>query len=84
MGWGMLHRGANPKRFRGVDVEKLIKMLVAGNLAGREDYKEIREDARLEDRALSHDQARCAACVKIRSRAAAITSPRKNLDRAII
>jgi len=53
---------------RGVDVEKLIKMLVANaaaefastyyyytilrmNLAGYEDYKEICEDARLEDRA---------------------------------
>lgn len=52
---------------RGVDVEKLIKMLVANaaaefastyyytilrmNLAGHEDYKEICEDARLEDRA---------------------------------
>jgi ferritin-like protein len=55
-------------RARGVDVEKLIKMLVANaaaefastyyyytilrmNLAGHEDYKEICEDARLEDRA---------------------------------
>ena len=53
---------------RGVDVEKLIKMLVANaaaefastyyyytilrmHLAGHEDYKEICEDARLEDRA---------------------------------
>jgi ferritin-like protein len=55
-------------RARGVDVEKLIRMLVANaaaefastyyyytilrmNLAGHEDYKEICEDARLEDRA---------------------------------
>jgi len=55
-------------RARGVDVEKLIKMLVANaaaefastyhyytilrmNPAGHEDYKEICEDARLEDRA---------------------------------
>src|ERR1700737_5237118 len=53
---------------RGVDVEKLIKMLIANaaaefastyyyypilrmHLAGHEDYKEICEDARLEDRA---------------------------------
>jgi ferritin-like protein len=55
-------------RARGVDVEKLIKMLIANaaaefastyyyytilrmHLAGHEDYKEICEDARLEDRA---------------------------------
>jgi ferritin-like protein len=63
------HRvGVEVIRNRGVDVEKLIKMLVANaaaefastyyyytilrmNLAGHEDYKEICEDARLEDRA---------------------------------
>jgi len=60
--------GVEVIRARGVDVEKLIKMLVANaaaefastyyyytilrmNLAGHEDYKEICEDARLEDRA---------------------------------
>src|SRR5881227_1720636 len=60
--------GVEVIRARGVDVEKLIKMLVANaaaefastyyyytilrmNLAGYEDYKEICEDARLEDRA---------------------------------
>jgi len=58
--------GVEVIRARGVDVEKLIKMLVANaaaefastyyyytilrmNLAGYEDYKEICEDARLED-----------------------------------
>src|SRR5260370_14805049 len=60
--------GVEVVRARGVDVDKLIKMLVANaaaefastyyyytilrmNLAGYEDYKEICEDARLEDRA---------------------------------
>src|SRR5450759_5732981 len=60
--------GVEVIRARGVDVEKLIKMLIANaaaefastyyyytilrmNLAGYEDYKEICEDARLEDRA---------------------------------
>ena len=60
--------GVEVIRARGVDVDKLIKMLVANaaaefastyyyytilrmNLAGYEDYKEICEDARLEDRA---------------------------------
>src|SRR5881227_3406717 len=60
--------GVEVIRARGVDVDKLIKMLVANaaaefastyyyytilrmNLAGHEDYKEICEDARLEDRA---------------------------------
>src|SRR6266436_8078201 len=60
--------GVEVIRARGVDVEKLIKMLIANagaefastyyyytilrmNLAGHEDYKEICEDARLEDRA---------------------------------
>src|SRR5437773_7058363 len=60
--------GVEVIRARGVDVEKLIKMLVANaaaefastyyyytilrmHLAGNEDYKEICEDARLEDRA---------------------------------
>jgi len=60
--------GVEVIRSRGVDVDKLIKMLVANaaaefastyyyytilrmNLAGYEDYKEICEDARLEDRA---------------------------------
>src|SRR3981081_758108 len=60
--------GVEVIRARGVDVEKLIKMLVADaaaefastyyyytilrmHLAGHEDYKEICEDARLEDRA---------------------------------
>src|ERR1700752_2533016 len=60
--------GVEVIRARGVDVEKLIKLLVANaaaefastyyyytilrmNLAGYEDYKEICEDARLEDRA---------------------------------
>src|SRR5438045_8210057 len=60
--------GVEVIRKRGVDVDKLIKMLVANaaaefastyyyytilrmNLAGYEDYKEIYEDARLEDRA---------------------------------
>src|SRR5947207_1423809 len=60
--------GVEVIRARGVDVEKLIKMLVANaaaefastyyyytilrmHLAGHEDYKEICEDARLEDRA---------------------------------
>jgi ferritin-like protein len=60
--------GVEVIRARGVDVEKLIKMLVANaaaefastyyyytilrmHLAGHEDYKEIAEDARLEDRA---------------------------------
>ena len=63
------HRvGVEVIRSRGVDVDQLIKMLVANaaaefastyyyytilrmNLAGHEDYKEICEDARLEDRA---------------------------------
>src|SRR5258708_36919714 len=63
------HRvGVEVIRARGVNVEQLIKMLVANaaaefastyyyytilrmNLAGHEDYKEICEDARLEDRA---------------------------------
>src|SRR5712671_7514777 len=60
--------GVEVIRARGVDVEKLIKMLIANaaaefastyyyytilrmHLAGKEDYKEICEDARLEDRA---------------------------------
>src|SRR5881397_1974408 len=60
--------GVEVIKARGVDVEKLIKMLVANaaaefastyyyytilrmHLAGHEDYKEICEDARLEDRA---------------------------------
>src|ERR1035437_5850458 len=60
--------GVEVIRARGVDVEKLIKMLVANaaaefastyyyytilrmHLAGHEDYKEICEEARLEDRA---------------------------------
>ncbi len=60
--------GVEVIRARGVDVDKLIKMLVANaaaefastyyyytilrmHLAGHEDYKEICEDARLEDRA---------------------------------
>ncbi len=60
--------GVEVIRQRGVDVEKLVKMLVANagaefastyyyytilrmHLAGHEDYKEICEDARLEDRA---------------------------------
>ena len=60
--------GVEVIRARGVDVEKLIKMLIANaaaefastyyyytilrmHLAGHEDYKEICEDARLEDRA---------------------------------
>src|ERR1041385_9063827 len=60
--------GVEVIRARGVDVEKLIKMLIANaaaefastyyyytilrmHLAGCEDYKEICEDARLEDRA---------------------------------
>src|ERR1017187_10730315 len=60
--------GVEVIRAHGVDVDKLIKMLVANaaaefastyyyytilrmNLAGHEDYKEICEDARLEDRA---------------------------------
>src|ERR671930_1587872 len=60
--------GVEVIRARGVDVPKLIKMLVANaaagfastyyyytilrmHLAGHEDYKEICEDARLEDRA---------------------------------
>jgi len=60
--------GVEVIRARGVDVEKLIKMLIANaaaefastyyyytilrmHLAGYEDYKEICEDARLEDRA---------------------------------
>src|SRR6266540_7249845 len=60
--------GVEVIRKRGVDVDKLIKTLVANaaaefastyyyytilrmNLAGHEDYKEICEDARLEDRA---------------------------------
>ena len=60
--------GVEVIRKRGVDVEKLIKMLIANaaaefastyyyytilrmHLAGHEDYKEICEDARLEDRA---------------------------------
>ena len=60
--------GVEVIRNRGVDVEKLIKMLIANagaefastyyyytilrmHLAGHEDYKEICEDARLEDRA---------------------------------
>src|SRR5437016_4418608 len=59
--------GVEVIRARGVDVEKLIKMLIANaaaefastyyyytilrmHLAGHEDYKEICEDARLEDR----------------------------------
>src|ERR1700743_3939463 len=60
--------GVEGIRARGVDVDKLIKMLIANagaefastyyyytilrmHLAGHEDYKEICEDARLEDRA---------------------------------
>jgi ferritin-like protein len=60
--------GVEVIRARGVDVDKLIKMLIANaaaefastyyyytilrmHLAGHEDYKEICEDARLEDRA---------------------------------
>src|SRR5438094_8039171 len=60
--------GVEVIRARGVDVEKLIKMLIANaaaefastyyyytilrmHVAGHEDYKEICEDARLEDRA---------------------------------
>jgi ferritin-like protein len=59
--------GAEQLRLRGVEVEQLIEKLIdaAGaefttyyyytilrmNLAGKEDYKEICEDARLEDRA---------------------------------
>src|SRR2546421_12575281 len=60
--------GVEVIRARGVDVQKLIKMLIANaaaefastyyyytilrmHLAGYEDYKEICEDARLEDRA---------------------------------
>src|SRR5437870_8464954 len=59
--------GIEQLRMRGVDVDRLIEMLIdaAGaefttyyyytllrmNLAGHEDYKEICEDARLEDRA---------------------------------
>jgi ferritin-like protein len=60
--------GVEVIRSRGVDVDKLIKMLIANagaefastyyyytilrmHLAGHEDYKEICEDARLEDRA---------------------------------
>src|SRR5713226_2623312 len=60
--------GVEVIRARGVNVDKLIKMLVANagaefastyyyytilrmHLAGHEDYKEICEDARLEDRA---------------------------------
>jgi ferritin-like protein len=60
--------GVEAIRARGVDVDKLIKMLIANagaefastyyyytilrmHLAGHEDYKEICEDARLEDRA---------------------------------
>ncbi|HYL12092.1 MAG TPA: DNA protection during starvation protein [Terriglobales bacterium] len=60
--------GVEVIRARGVDVDKLIKMLIANaaaefastyyyytilrmHLAGYEDYKEICEDARLEDRA---------------------------------
>src|SRR5438477_10873789 len=60
--------GVEVIRARGLDVEKLIKMLIANagaefastyyyytilrmHLAGHEDYKEICEDARLEDRA---------------------------------
>src|SRR5438128_10521696 len=60
--------GVETIRARGVDVEKLIKILIANaaaefastyyyytilrmHLAGHEDYKEICEDARLEDRA---------------------------------
>ena len=60
--------GVEVIRARGVDVEKLIQMLIANagaefastyyyytilrmHLAGHEDYKEICEDARLEDRA---------------------------------
>ena len=59
--------GVEQLRIRGVDVDRLIEMLIdaAGaefttyyyytllrmNLAGHEDYKEICEDARLEDRA---------------------------------
>jgi ferritin-like protein len=60
--------GVEVIRQRGVDVDKLIKMLIANaaaefastyyyytilrmHLAGHEDYKEICEDARLEDRA---------------------------------
>src|SRR5947208_7772887 len=59
--------GVEVIRRRGVDVEKLIKMLIANaaaefastyyyytilrmHLAGHEDYKEIYDDARLEDR----------------------------------
>ena len=66
--------GVEVIRARGVDVDKLIKMLVANaaaefastyyyytilrmNLAGHEDYKEICEDARLEDRARSVTRA---------------------------
>src|SRR5205823_14547835 len=60
--------GVEVIRARGVDVQKLIKVLIANagaefastyyyytilrmHLAGHEDYKEICEDARLEDRA---------------------------------
>jgi ferritin-like protein len=60
--------GVEVIRAHGVDVDKLIKMLIANaaaefastyyyytilrmHLAGYEDYKEICEDARLEDRA---------------------------------
>src|SRR5438045_5104743 len=60
--------GVEVIRARGVDVDKLVKILVANaaaefastyyyytilrmHLAGHEDYKEICEDARLEDRA---------------------------------
>ena len=60
--------GVEVIKARGVDVDKLIKMLIANaaaefastyyyytilrmHLAGYEDYKEICEDARLEDRA---------------------------------
>src|ERR1043166_589089 len=67
--------GVEVIRARGVDVEKLIKMLVANaaaefastyyyytilrmNLAGHEDYKEICEDARLEDRAHRSEERR--------------------------
>src|SRR5574337_2012786 len=63
------HRvGVEVIKARGVDVNKLVKMLIANaaaefastyyyytilrmHLAGHEDYKEICEDARLEDRA---------------------------------
>lgn len=78
--------GVEVIRARGVDVEKLIKMLIANaaaefastyyyytilrmHLAGHEDYKEICEDARLEDRArpLGTD---CASHLRTRWRVA--------------